>query len=36
MDKMGSRELVEWMAFYELEEEETQKRIEEATRNAKG
>jgi len=34
MDKMGSQEFTNWMAFYELEEERMEARMEEARREA--
>lgn len=32
MDKMGEQELTEWMAFFELEQEDEKAAIEEAKR----
>jgi hypothetical protein len=34
MDKMGSQEFTNWIAFYELEEERMEAKMEEARREA--
>lgn len=35
MECLSNREFTEWMAFYELEQEDTEEAIEESKRNAR-